>query len=66
MAYNFTAQWFKGAKAADALSRHPHHSPNQGDNLHEYEIDASDDQITTNQALSVAEMRTSTLNQVEQ
>ena len=46
MAYNFTAQWLKreGAKneTADTLSRHLHHSPSQGDDLAEYDIDISD------------------------
>ena len=37
MAYKFTARWQKGSKheAADALSRSPHSSPNQNDELAE-------------------------------
>ena len=44
MAYNFKAQWLKGAKneAANALSCHPHHSPSQGDDLADYAINTND------------------------
>ena len=68
MAYNFTAQWLKGAnnKATDTLSCHPHCSPNQGDDLAEYEIDTNNDPMITNRALSITELRVSTLNQIEQ
>ena len=63
MGYNFTTQWLKGSKneAADALSRHPYHSPNQGDDLAEYEIDASGGVVVTTQAPSIAELRASAL-----
>ena len=68
MAYNFTAQWLKGAnnQAADALSRHPHSPPNHGDDLAEYEIDTKNGQAITSQALSIAQLRLSRLNQEEQ
>lgn len=58
MGYNFTAQWLKGAnnEAGDALSRHPYHPPNQGDDLAEYEIDTNDGMVITTQALSIAEL----------
>ena len=58
MGYNFTAQWLKGAnnEAADALSRHPYHPPNQGDDLAKYEIDTNDGMIITTQASSIAEL----------
>lgn len=61
MGYNFTAQWLKGAnnEAGDALSRHPYHPPNQGDDLAEYEIDTNDGMVITTQALSIAELRAS-------
>ena len=63
MGYNFTAQWLKGAnnEAGDALSRHPYHPPNQGDDLAEYEIDTNDGMVITTQALSIAELRASAL-----
>ena len=67
MAYNFTSQWLKEAKneAADALSRHPHHSPGQGDDLAEYDIDTNDGLMIASQALSIAELRTYILHQME-
>ena len=67
MAYNFTAQWLKGAnnQAADALSHHPHSPLNQGDDLAEYEIDTKNGQAITSQALSIAQLRLSRLNQEE-
>ena len=68
MAYNFTAQWLKGAnnQAADPLSRHPHSPPNHGDDLAEYEIDTKNGQAITSQALSIAQLRLSRVNQEEQ
>ena len=68
MAYNFTAQWLKGTnnEAADALSRHPYHSPNLGDDLAEYDIDTNGGPMIMTQALSIAQIRASTLNQMEQ
>ena len=67
MAYNFTAPWLKRAKneAADAPSRHPHHSPSQGDDLAKYDIDTNDGLMITSQASLIAELRTSTLHQME-
>ena len=63
MGYNFTTQWLKGSKneAADALSRHPYHPPNQGDDLAEYEIDTSGGVVVKTQAPSIAELRASAL-----
>ena len=63
MGYNFTTQWLKGSKneAADALSRHPYHPPNQGDDLAEYEIDTSGGVVVTTQAPLIAELRASAL-----
>ena len=68
MSYNFTAQWLKGAKneAADALSRHPLQPPDLGDDLAEYDIDTNDSQIVASQALSIAQIRASTLLPPEQ
>lgn len=64
MGYNFTAQWLKGSKneAADALSRHPHQSPHEGDDLAEYELDSHYDSPTTAiKALSFSQVRELTL-----
>ena len=63
MGYNFTAQWLKGSNngAADALSRHPFQQPADGDDLAEQEIDAHHHQAATCQALTFAQIRTSTL-----
>ena len=61
MGFKITAQWLKGSgnEAADALSRHPHHPPNEGDDLAEYEIDTNDNGVITTQALSIGELRPS-------
>ena len=61
--YNFTAQWLKGSNngASDALSRHPYQQPADGDDLAEQEIDAHHHQAATCQALTFAQIRTSTL-----
>ena len=68
MSYNFTAQWLKGAKneAADALSRHPLQPPDQGDDLAEYDIETHNSPIIASQALSIAQIRASTLLPPEQ
>ena len=70
MAYNFTAQWLKGAKneAADALSRYPHSPLVTGDDLAEYEVDIGDDLEKTScqAALSIAQLRDYTSSPSEQ
>ena len=60
---NFTAQWLKGSnnEAADALSRHPYQQPADGDDLAEQEIDTHHHEAATCQALTFAQIRTSTL-----
>ena len=60
MGYNFTACWTKGTKneAADALSRHPHHAPVEGDDdLAEYDIDLQRSKEHGTLAVSVMEIR---------
>ena len=63
MGYNFTAQWLKGADngAADALSRHPHQQPADGDDLAEHETDTHHSQAALCQGLSIAQICASTL-----
>ena len=59
MNYNFTAMWIKGIKndAADALSRHPcQSSPNQGDELAEYDVSLNSSQEIDTQAPSISQM----------
>ena len=58
MNYNFTAMWIKGIKndAADALSRHPCQSPNQGDELAEYDVSLNSSQEIDTQASSISQM----------
>ena len=64
MGYNFTAQLLKGTnnEAADTLSCHLHHPPNQGDDLAECEIDTNDSVIITTQLLSTAGIQASALD----
>jgi hypothetical protein len=63
MGYHFTAQWLKGTmnEAADALSRHPHQKPTDGDDLAEQDMDTHHSQAAPYQGLSIAQMRASTL-----
>ena len=63
MAYKFTARWQKGSQheATDALSRFPHSSPNSDDELAEQEIEVADSQEQAHQAMSLAQVRASTL-----
>ena len=63
MGYNFTAQCLKGASngATDALSRHPHQQPADGDDLAEYKMDTHHSQAALCQGLSIAQIRASTL-----
>ena len=62
MGYNFTTQWLKGANigAANALSRHPHQQPADGDDLPD-ETDTHHSQTALCQGLSIAQIRASTL-----
>ena len=68
MGYNFTAQWIKGTNngAADALSRHPHQQPADGDDLAEHETDTHHSQAASCQGLSVAQICASTLSPSQQ
>ena len=63
MGYNFTTQWLKGVDngAADALSRHPHQQPADGDDLAEHETDTHHSQATPCPGLSITQIRISTL-----
>ena len=61
MAYNFTAEWVKGAlnSASDALSRFPVSSPSSQEVLTECEVDHGE-------AVSIAEIQAVTLEQQEE
>ena len=65
MGYNFTAQWLKGTsnEAADALSRHPHDQPRDGDDLGEQEVDTHHFQAAVYQALTLQQVRMSAASQ---
>ena len=65
MGYNFTAQWLKGTsnEAADALSRHPHDQPVDGDDLGEQEVDTHHFQAAVYQALTLQQVRMSAASQ---
>ena len=58
MSYNFTSRWLKGTKneAADALSRHPHNPPTEGDDLAEHKVDIENNWVTIYEALSIVQI----------
>ena len=68
MGYNFTAKWIKGSSngAADALSRHPHQQPADGDDLAEYDMDTHHNQAPICEGLSMAQIRATTLPTAQQ
>ena len=68
MEYNFTTQWLKGTdnQAADALSRHPHMQPADGDDLAEQETDTHHHQAATYPAMSITQFRMSAVLPSEQ
>ena len=68
MGYNFTTQWLKGTdnQAADALSRHPHMQPADGDDLAEQETDTHHHQAATYPAMSITQIRMSAVLPSEQ